>query len=51
MRTATAPREVIALRATLEPMLMSERRAEMVRETAIAGTGMFNRGETLESQL
>ena len=41
----------MALRATVEPMLMKERSAEMVRETVTAGMGMFQPGETLESQL
>lgn len=41
-----APREVMAFRATEEPMLIRERSALMVRETQTAGRGMFHPGET-----
>ena len=41
----------MACRATLEPMLMSEMRADITSETMTAGNGIFQRGETFVSQL
>ena len=46
MSVEIAPRDVIALRATVEPMLMSDRRALMTSVTPTAGRGMFQPGET-----
>ena len=51
MSTEIAPSEVMAFRATEEPMLIKESKAETVSETATAGRGMFQPGETLESQV
>ena len=45
MRDAT-PREAIALKATVEPMLMRERRTVMMKETRTALRGMFQPGLT-----
>jgi len=39
-------RELIALRATVEPMLMRDRRMVMIRETKTALRGMFHPGLT-----
>ena len=41
----------MAFRATLEPMLIKARSAEIMRETATAGSGMLQSGDTLESHL
>jgi hypothetical protein len=44
--TAMLPSEFIALRATVEPRLMHERRAVTRRETNTALRGIFQPGET-----
>lgn len=43
---AMAPKEVMALRATEEPMLMQERSALTASEIMTAGNGIFHPGET-----
>ena len=46
-----APKDVMAFSATVEPMLIKEINAEITREKMMAGRGIFQRGETLLSQL
>ncbi len=44
----TPPKELIALRAVLEPMLMQESKAVMQKETSTARRGMFHPGVTFQ---
>lgn len=49
IKVAIAPNEVMALRATVEPILINEMSAEIKSVTVTAGRGMFHLGEILES--
>lgn len=51
INVATAPSDVIAFRATDDPMLMQQRRQVTAREKSTAGRGIFQPGETCIRQL
>ena len=46
LSTATLPRELMALRATVEPRLMHARREVTSQDTRTARNGMFHPGAT-----
>lgn len=46
----TPPRELIAFKAAAEPMLIRDSKLLMTKDTQTARSGMFQPGETLESQ-
>lgn len=48
---ATAPRDVMAFRATEDPILMHAKRQLMIKERSTAGRGMFQPGDTYDCQL
>lgn len=50
IKVAMAPSEVMAFRATVEPILINEMSAETKSVTVTAGRGIFQSGEILESQ-
>lgn len=48
VRTDTPPRELIALRAVVEPMLMQASREVTTKDTRTDRTGRFHPGGTLK---